>query len=362
MAAQGGGFKGLVGYALVAVGLVGGVKADAASRARAGARAAEAQAAPAPEGKVARLLDRVDAVQRRSKVLGFVFAVIKKFGDDGAGRLAALVAYYGFFSIFPLTMALSAILGLVLERNETWRVKVQDTLSGQVPFIGDKLSQGTLTGSGLALVVGLAVALWAGLSAIDAVQNGLNNVWAVPRVEWPNVVERRARSILMLVVVGGGLAAATVGTSLLSALPLGPFAGVGLAVASAAVNVGLYLVSFKVLCDRDLPWGALWPGAVLAGVGTWLLQNGFASFLLRNPDDAKGTYGDFASVIALLSWFFFIAQVTMFGAQINMVRHQKLWPRSLTGRNLTEADTRAYTAYARAETRIEGQQVDVRLP
>lgn len=353
-----GGLERLIGYALVAVGVLRGVARERAASGRAPAVAVE----PPPEGKLARLVDAVDRRQRRTSLLGFLLAVGKKFGEDGAGRLAALIAYYGFFSVFPLTMALSAILGLVLEGNEDLREKIQENLASQVPFVGDQLSQGTLQGSGPALVVGFALALWAGLAAIDAVQNALNSVWQVPRFERPKVVGRRLRSLAMLVFVGLGLLGATVGTSIVNAAPLGAFSGVGLALAAVAVNVLLYLVSFKVLCDRPLPLSALWPGAVIAGAATWLLQNGLANFLLRDAGDTRSTYGDFASVIVLLSYFFLLAQVTIVGAEVNVVRHERLWPRSLSTRHLTPADERALVAYARVEARLEGQRVDVVVP
>lgn len=347
-----------MGYALVAVGLLGGVTSE---RAAAHDTAAAPPEAP-PEGTVAGRLDALDRRQRRARALAFAYAVLKKFGEDGAGRLAALIAYYAFFSIFPLTMALSAVLGLVLQSDSGLGEDIRDKVGDQVPFVGDKLAQGTLEGSGLALAVGIALALWAGLAAIDAVQNGLNAVWHVPRYQRPKVVGRRLRSTVMLGVVGLGLVAATVGTSVVRAAPLGRFSDIGLAVASAAVNVGLYLVSFKVLCDRPLPWRALWPGALIAGLATWLLQSGLASFVLRDAASTESTYGDFASVIVLLSWFFLLAQVTILAAEVNVVRYERLWPRSLTGRHLTDADRRTYAAYARAETRLEGQVVTVDLP
>jgi hypothetical protein len=56
----------------------------------------------------------VDAFQQARRPWGFIFGVIKKFGDDSAGSLAALVAYYGFVSLFPLLLVLITILGLVV--------------------------------------------------------------------------------------------------------------------------------------------------------------------------------------------------------------------------------------------------------
>lgn len=57
----------------------------------------------------------VDAWQQRHRVPAFAFAVFKKFGDDQAGNLVALLTYFAFLATFPLLLALSGILGLVLK-------------------------------------------------------------------------------------------------------------------------------------------------------------------------------------------------------------------------------------------------------
>jgi uncharacterized BrkB/YihY/UPF0761 family membrane protein len=58
-------------------------------------------------------LGAIDVFQQRNRVLGFVVGVFKKFSDDRGGRSAALMAYYGFFSVFPAMLALVTVLGLV---------------------------------------------------------------------------------------------------------------------------------------------------------------------------------------------------------------------------------------------------------
>ena len=63
---------------------------------------------------IQRTLQRIDAFQQRRKWLAFPFAVVKKFGDDRAGNLAALIAYYGFFSLFPLLLVMVSVLGFIL--------------------------------------------------------------------------------------------------------------------------------------------------------------------------------------------------------------------------------------------------------
>ena len=47
-------------------------------------------------------LEAIDGFQRRSKPAGFLYGVVKKFGNDNGGTLAAIMAYYGFLSLFPL--------------------------------------------------------------------------------------------------------------------------------------------------------------------------------------------------------------------------------------------------------------------
>ena len=58
-----------------------------------------------------RILRAIDQYQQRRRWLAFPFAVNKKFGDDQGGYLAALIAYYGFFSLFPLLLVFTSILG-----------------------------------------------------------------------------------------------------------------------------------------------------------------------------------------------------------------------------------------------------------
>ena len=63
-----------------------------------------------PSALVERLLAWADALQQRHGVLGFPYAVVKKYGDDAGGRQAALITYYGFLSIFPLLLVAVSVL------------------------------------------------------------------------------------------------------------------------------------------------------------------------------------------------------------------------------------------------------------
>ena len=73
---------------------------------------------------VNRLMAWADRLQRRHGVLGFPYAVIKKYGDDEGGREAALMTYYGFLSIFPLLLLGVAVLSRVLADNPELRQRL----------------------------------------------------------------------------------------------------------------------------------------------------------------------------------------------------------------------------------------------
>jgi membrane protein implicated in regulation of membrane protease activity len=78
-------------------------------------------------------------------------------------------------------------------------------------------------------------------------------------------------------------------------------------------------------------------------------------------ESAKETYGSFAVVIGLLTWIYFGAQVTLLGAEMNVVRTRRLWPRTLDPDRLMEADERALREHARVEERGEEETVQVRF-
>ena len=142
---------------------------------------------PRRTGVLTRVVVSVDGWQRRHALGGFPLAVLKKFGEDRASSLAALVAYYAFFSLFPLLLALVSILGFVLEDNPSLRADVVDTALARIPVIGAELRGDLqpLTGSGIALAVGLAGALWAGLGVTLALGRAFAEIWDTPRLEQP---------------------------------------------------------------------------------------------------------------------------------------------------------------------------------
>ena len=151
-----------------------------------------------------KLLRRVDQQHRRRAWIAFPYAVMKKFGDDQAGNLAALVAYYGFLSLFPLMLALVTLLGLLLRHNPELQDTIRTSALANFPVIGNQISNNvhSLRGNGLALAVGIALALWAGLGIMKVLETAMNAVWNVPYRRRPNFWVSLLRAFLMLLVLG----------------------------------------------------------------------------------------------------------------------------------------------------------------
>lgn len=82
---------------------------------------------------IERVLRALDRFQQGHTVLGFPVAVAKKYGDDQAGKHAALLAYYGFLSLFPLLLVFVTLLGYALANNQELQQQIIDTLIAQFP-------------------------------------------------------------------------------------------------------------------------------------------------------------------------------------------------------------------------------------
>ena len=296
------------------------------------------------------LLRRLDAWQRSRGWLAFPFAVVKKFGDDQAGNLAALIAYYAIFSIFPLLLALSTIVGYLLHGHPSWQDAVTNSAIKNIPLLSKKHPL-PLHGSAFALIAGLLLALWSGLGIAKTAQTAFDTVYLVPKTERPGFPWGILRALRIVVVGGIGFIATTAVSSAVTSahsigsLDLGPGLRVIGTCVAIALNAGLFLVLFRWLTVRPVTWRGALPGAVMSAVALQGLQLASTAIIAHKFSSAQKTYGTFATVIVMMSWFYLQAQVVLLAAEINVVRQAKLWPRALTDSPATEADYRAAEAY-----------------
>jgi membrane protein len=303
------------------------------------------------------LLERFDGFQQRHRWLALPMAVIKKSSDDQGGNLAALVAYYGFFSLFPLLLVFTTVLGYVLAGDSSTQHSVEQSVRNQFPSIGHELKFTGISGSIVALLVGVATSLYAGLGVTNAAQNLMNTVWAVPHKDRPDFVHSRLRGLALFAFLGVLFIVSTVITGAVSSV----FGGIGAKVLgyviSLLVNGALFFAAYRLMTDDDVASRDLRTGTAVAAVLWTILQTVGGVYL--HHVSGGGSYGTFTTVIGLLVWLHLGGQVFMYSAEVNVVTSRHLWPRSFFGPPAEPADQEALRRLAKVEERSEHQTVDV---
>jgi membrane protein len=298
------------------------------------------------------LLQVVDDYQQRHRPLAFPFAVLRKFNDDQAGNLAALIAYYAFVSVFPMLLLLVTVLGILLRGDPSMQQKVLNSALSDFPVIGQQLHSNihSLNRTGAGLVVGIFGTLFGARGVARALQNAMNTVWEVPRYERPGFPVSYVRDFAVVGVLGLGV----LGTTLLSGLGTlagGVLGGILATAASLVVNMGLFLLGLRAATAASVTWRNLRVGAALSAIVWQILQTFGVYFVTHSLRHASTLYGVFGVVLGLIAWFYLQARLTLYVVEADVVRIRKLWPRSMFPPPYTEKDHEAYKHYAKANQR-----------
>jgi membrane protein len=280
----------------------------------------------------------VDRTQQRLPWLALPVAVWKKFGDDQAGNLAALIAYYGFVATFPLLLMFVTVLNIVLKNNPTLQHQLLNSALAQYPVIGDQIKNNlhTPNTSGLPLAISIVVLLLGARGVANAIQNALCEVWDIPRADRPGFPWSFLLSMALLFAVGGGLVATTFLSGLAGGLGHvlnGTAAQIGTVAVSLVLNVGVFWLAFRLGTMRRVRWRDLRVGAAIAAV-VWQILQLISGYVVKHSlSHASSLYGTFGVVLGLLAWLYLQAEVTLYAAEIDVVLARRLWPRSLKSDN-----------------------------
>lgn len=252
--------------------------------------------------------------------------------EDGAPRLGAALAYYSIFSLGPLLIIAIAVASLFFDG-----AAAQQQIIGQIrSLVGDQGAQaieamlaGASTGnqSVIATAIGVAVLLFGALSVVVQLKDALNIIWNVESAAvsgfWSYV---RTYLLSLAAVLGLGflLTISLIGSALI--------AGMGQAFASGFSEAALHAVNFvvnflvltvlfammfKYLPDIRIGWRDVWIGAAL----TALLFNlgKFLIALYLGKQGLESTYGAASSIVLILVWIYYSAQIVFFGAEFTQV-------------------------------------------
>ena len=309
---------------------------------------------------IKRVPGALDRWQRANRVAGPGYAVVTKFGDDGANLLVVSLGWYGFTAIYPLLLVVVTVFGYVGAASLGHGIV---TTLHQFPVIGTELNPGSgsssLHGSAIGLVVGVVGLVYGAQGVTQSAQRAMSQVWNIPRFKLPGFLPRLARSLLGLAVIGGafvvnafvGSVAVGYGPTLILRVPL-------IAVL-VILNVGFYLAAFRVLTPVEVATASLRPGAVVGGVGFSLLTTVGAGLVQHQLRHSSSTYGAFGSVIGVVAFLLLLAKLSIYAAELNPVLARHLWPRALPGCPPTEADNRMLRDLAHQERRRPDERVGV---
>jgi YihY family inner membrane protein len=293
-------------------------------------------------------------MQQRRPWLAYGLAVWKKFGDDQAGNLAALLAYYTFTAIFPLLLVLITLLDITVSHDPALRQRVLNSALRAYPVIGPQLENSVRAphNTGIALLIGLIGSLLGGLGVAGAAQNALNTVWAVPLGRRPAFPWSALRGLGLILAVGvGEIITVSLSGIAVGHLISGMAGHVGAIALSLAANIALFWLAFRLATASEVSWRDLRLGALLSAIAWQVLQLLGGYVVARMLRHSSALYGVFGIVLGLLAWLYLQAQITLYAAEASAVYAWRLWPRSLFPPPLTDQDRRAYQLYEQVARR-----------
>lgn len=304
---------------------------------------------------------KLDAWQQRQLPTAFVFAVVKKYGEDNGGYQAALLTYYGFLSLFPLLLVLVTMLRLWFRNDPAVQASVSTSVGHFFPLLGTQLQTQIhgMRSAGVGLIIGILITIYGARGAADAFRFSLDNMWQVPknkRAGFPNNI------IQSLAIMSAGVAsfAATIAVSGFTAA-----LGHSLWAKTLANILGFIILTlglgyaFRIATSERIRYRYMMLGASIAAFTIQILLSFGGILLSRELKRLDSIYGTFALVLGLLFWLYVIAQVVVYAAEIDTVRHFRLWPRSSSGHLQTRADRQAYRLYAQSEKYIDKEDIGV---
>jgi membrane protein len=259
-------------------------------------------------------------------------AAASQWMADKSAKAGAALAYYSIFSIGPLIVVVISIATLVLDREGVQR-EVTEAIGG---LLGDKGAEAVNTmltaagkpGEGIfASIIGTVTLVFAAIGVVVQLKEALNTVWNVKQKPGGGIwgfarsyvfslagVVALGFLLLISMLITAGLAA--VGKSLGNVVPEALLHVVEFVVSFAVISL-LFAMMFKWLPDTHVAWRDVWLGAigtaVLFEIGKYVIG------LYIGKQGLESTYGASASIVVVLIWVYYSAQIVLFGAEFTHV-------------------------------------------
>jgi membrane protein len=305
-------------------------------------------------------------------VVPLVKETYSDWSDDKAPRLAAALAYYTIFSIAPLLIVILAILGLVFGKQAA-QGQITDQITNLVGPTSAKAIQEMLANARhpshgiVATIIGTATLLLGAGGVFGALQDALNTIWGVqpkPNAGFLHTVRERFLSFSMVLGLGFMLMVSLVLSAGVSAVA--KYFGNAISGApwlwetlNTVISFGVFAVMFalifKVLPDAKVRWRDVWVGALLTALLFTLGK--FAIGLYLGRGSIGSAYGAAGSLVVLLLWIYYSAQILFFGAEFT-----KVYAKSCGSKVVPTENALPVSAEARADQGLDPHRVGAAEP
>lgn len=267
--------------------------------------------------------------------VGIIKETYTQWSEHKASRLAAAFAYYAMFSMAPLLIVFTAVAALAFRDNGKVQSYIIQQLQTQLgPQAADTISSILLKSSKqgastLATVIGIGTSLLGAAGLFGQLQDALNTIWEVaPKPNQGIMALVRARFLSFGMVLGTGFLFAV---SMLLSVAIGAltkFMGDALPIPPGAIQainelvtfgvlILMFAMIFKVLPDAEIGWKDVWVGAI---VTSFLFTIGkYALGIYLSHVATSSPYGAASSLVLILLWVYYAAQILFFGAQFTQV-------------------------------------------
>ncbi len=261
---------------------------------------------------------RAQRLRSKGKIIDVAFETFEGYATHRTGRNASLLAYFGILTIFPLMLSATTVLGFMLQNNPRLQRDIVDSAISKIPVIGDqiKANSGQISGSWLALAIGLGAAVWGSMRAFIALQVALDDIWEVSG-DRGAFLAQRIRALTAICAIGvthlGSVALAV----LVGEAGLARTSQFLLTFGGLFLNVVLIAMLYRFSTSRDVTWSMVKSGTMFTAVLYTVLQFAGTKIMTSSLKNAEDVYGAFAGLLALASWISLHALIILIGAELS---------------------------------------------
>jgi membrane protein len=289
-----------------------------------------------PSDQIEASLEKVESEKPYQKGIVALFKnTASEWIQDKCPQLGAALAYFTVFSLAPLVLVLLAVFGLIFGGSDQAQHKITEQLQYLIDPSGIKVIQDIAANASkpqagiIATAIGVFLALFGASGVFGQLQDALNTIWGVKPKPGGGVMGFIRTRFLSFAMVGGVcfllLVSLTVETVLRgfsaylkNVMPGGDILALALFLLfDVAVVISLFAMIFRYLPDAKVAWRDVWIGATLTAILFALGK--FVLGLYLGSGAAGSAYGAASSLITLLLWIYYAAQILLFGAEFTQV-------------------------------------------